>query len=58
MTITAKPGTKLEIPDKAVIADKVISLLTDYISKLNSYWIAIWLTLFVHSQDINGPEDI
>lgn len=24
VTITAKPGTKLEIPDRAVIADKVI----------------------------------
>ena len=50
VTITAKPGTKLEIPDKVVIADKVIyaadclkNLVHRFKKKIGSWCIAIWL---------------
>lgn len=57
MTVTAKSGAKIEIPDGVVIANKVSS--AD--SHLPFNWHPEGNGLYIFSvdfQDINGPEDI
>lgn len=60
MIITAKSGVKLEIPDGAVLQDKVI--LRIRLPSLNALIITtgyLVLTFVLNDvQEINGPEDI